>query len=57
MQQIVTDVSLSGCYNIISDLPVHECVLEERRDGVDVVLAHLADVLEEEGERLEHAVL
>ena len=29
----------------------------ERCDSVDVVLAHLADVLEEEGERLEHAVL
>ena len=39
------------------DSPVHERVLEERRDGVDVVLAHLADVLEEEGERLEDAVL
>ena len=42
---------------MISDSPVHEGVLEERRDCVDVVLAHLADVLEEEGERLEHAVL
>ena len=42
---------------MISDSPIHERVLEERCDSVDVVLAHLADVLEEEGERLEHAVL
>ena len=37
--------------------PVHEGVLEQRRDRVDVVLAHLADVLEEERERLQDAVL
>lgn len=36
---------------------VDEGVLEEGRDGVDVVLCHFANVLEEEGERLEHAVL
>ena len=36
---------------------VHERVLEERRHRVYVVLAHLADVLEHERERLEHAVL
>ena len=37
--------------------PVHERVLQEGRDGVDVVLAHLADVLKQKGERFEHAVL
>ena len=37
--------------------PVHERVLEERDDRVDVVLSHLADVLEHEGECLEDAVL
>ena len=31
--------------------------LEERHDGVHVVATHLANVLEEEGEGLEHAVL
>mmetsp|Transcript_11071 Transcript_11071/g.44852 ORF Transcript_11071/g.44852 Transcript_11071/m.44852 type:complete len:373 (+) Transcript_11071:170-1288(+) len=41
----------------VDEVTVHEGVLEERRHGVDVVLAHLADVLEEEGERLEDAVL
>ena len=40
-----------------SDSPVHEGVLEERRDCVDVVLAHLADVLEQEAQRLENTVL
>ncbi len=36
---------------------VDEGVLEEGGDGVDVVLGHLANVLEEEGEGLEHTVL
>ncbi len=38
-------------------LPVHQSVLEQRADGVDVVLAHLADVLKHERQRLEDAVL
>lgn len=37
--------------------PVHESVFEERSDGIDVVLAHLAHVLEHEGQRLKDAVL
>ena len=41
----------------VHQVAVHERVLEQRRHRVDVVLAHLADVLEHEGERLEHAVL
>mmetsp|Transcript_67790 Transcript_67790/g.141343 ORF Transcript_67790/g.141343 Transcript_67790/m.141343 type:complete len:562 (-) Transcript_67790:1430-3115(-) len=41
----------------VHEVAVHECVLQQRRHGVHVVLAHLADVLEEEGQRLEHAVL
>ena len=38
-------------------IPVHERVLQQWRDGVDVVLAHLPDVLKQEGERLEDTVL
>mmetsp|Transcript_9934 Transcript_9934/g.17038 ORF Transcript_9934/g.17038 Transcript_9934/m.17038 type:complete len:221 (-) Transcript_9934:402-1064(-) len=41
----------------VHEVAVHESVLQQGGDGVDVVLAHLADVLEEEGQRLEHAVL
>mmetsp|Transcript_48184 Transcript_48184/g.114649 ORF Transcript_48184/g.114649 Transcript_48184/m.114649 type:complete len:308 (+) Transcript_48184:521-1444(+) len=39
------------------EVAVHQCVLQQRRHRVDVVLAHLANVLEQERERLEHAVL
>lgn len=39
------------------EIAVHESVLEQRRHRVNVVLAHLADVLEHERQRLEHAVL
>lgn len=38
-------------------LPVHECVFQQRRHSVDVVFAHLSNVLEQKGERLEHAIL
>lgn len=38
-------------------VPVHKSVLQERGDRVDVVLAHLSDVLKQEAERLEHSVL
>ena len=38
-------------------LPVHECILKQWRHRVDVILAHLANVLEHEGERLEDAIL
>ncbi len=41
----------------VDQVAVHERVLQQRRHGVDVVLAHLADVLEQERQRLEHAVL
>mmetsp|Transcript_43295 Transcript_43295/g.113771 ORF Transcript_43295/g.113771 Transcript_43295/m.113771 type:complete len:555 (-) Transcript_43295:926-2590(-) len=41
----------------VDEVAIHERVLEERDEGVHVVLAHLADVLEEERERLEHAIL
>mmetsp|Transcript_25028 Transcript_25028/g.71298 ORF Transcript_25028/g.71298 Transcript_25028/m.71298 type:complete len:651 (-) Transcript_25028:1818-3770(-) len=41
----------------VDQVSVHEGVLENRRHGVDVVLAHLADVLEHEAQTLEHAVL
>lgn len=37
--------------------PVHQCVLQKWRDSVDVVFAHLSDVLEQEGQWLEHTVL
>ena len=37
--------------------PVHECILQQRCYSVDVVLAHLSDVLEQEGKGLQHAVL
>eukprot|EP00053_Salpingoeca_punica_P017422 m.167819 g.167819 ORF g.167819 m.167819 type:complete len:1096 (+) comp17202_c1_seq2:150-3437(+) len=41
----------------VHQVAVHQGVLQQWGDGVDVVLAHLADVFEHEGERLEHAVL
>ena len=41
----------------VDEVAVDEGILEKGRDGVDVVLAHLADVFEKEGEGLEHAVL
>lgn len=37
--------------------PVHERILQQWRDGVDVVFAHLSDVLKQEGEGLENTVL
>lgn len=37
--------------------PVHQCILQQGRDSIDVVLAHLPDVLKQEGQGLEHAVL
>mmetsp|Transcript_30967 Transcript_30967/g.55423 ORF Transcript_30967/g.55423 Transcript_30967/m.55423 type:complete len:657 (+) Transcript_30967:141-2111(+) len=36
---------------------VHQRVLQQRRHCVDVVLPHLADVLEQKAQRLEHPVL
>jgi hypothetical protein len=36
---------------------VHECILEQWCDSVDIILAHFAYVLKEKGERLEHTVL
>ena len=41
----------------VDEVTVHEGVLEERNHRVDVITPHLANVLEEERERLEHAVL
>merc|ERR1719347_81957 len=41
----------------VNQVSVHQGILEERCDRIDVVLPHLTDVLEEEGERLEDAVL
>mmetsp|Transcript_21279 Transcript_21279/g.52407 ORF Transcript_21279/g.52407 Transcript_21279/m.52407 type:complete len:375 (-) Transcript_21279:2187-3311(-) len=41
----------------VHQVAVHQGVLQEWCDGVDVVLAHLPDVLEQEGQGLEHAVL
>ena len=41
----------------VHEVTVHERVLQKRGHRVDVVLAHLANVFEEEGEGLEHAVL
>ena len=37
--------------------PVHQCVLQEGCDGVDVVFAHLSNVFKHEGEGFEHAIL
>lgn len=53
-----THVGYDGHGSLSMDqITVHKRVLDERRDGVDVVLAHLANVLEHEAERLEHTVL
>mmetsp|Transcript_11483 Transcript_11483/g.22235 ORF Transcript_11483/g.22235 Transcript_11483/m.22235 type:complete len:601 (-) Transcript_11483:2097-3899(-) len=41
----------------VDEVAVHQRVLEQRHHRVDVVATHLANVLEEEGERLEDAVL
>mmetsp|Transcript_48257 Transcript_48257/g.149019 ORF Transcript_48257/g.149019 Transcript_48257/m.149019 type:complete len:950 (-) Transcript_48257:252-3101(-) len=41
----------------VHEVAVHERVLQDGRHRVDVVLAHLADVLEHEAQALEHAVL
>mmetsp|Transcript_146 Transcript_146/g.351 ORF Transcript_146/g.351 Transcript_146/m.351 type:complete len:636 (+) Transcript_146:233-2140(+) len=41
----------------VHEVAVHQRVLQQRRDRIDVVLAHLPDVLKHERERLEHAVL
>mmetsp|Transcript_85338 Transcript_85338/g.241568 ORF Transcript_85338/g.241568 Transcript_85338/m.241568 type:complete len:278 (+) Transcript_85338:126-959(+) len=41
----------------VDQVPIHERVLEDGGDGVDVVLAHLADVLEHEAQALEDTVL
>jgi hypothetical protein len=41
----------------VDEVTIHEGVLQQRHDGVDVVLRHLANVLEQERQRLEHAVL
>lgn len=38
-------------------IPVHESILQQRRDGIDVVFAHLSNVLEQEGEGLQYTVL
>mmetsp|Transcript_40604 Transcript_40604/g.62474 ORF Transcript_40604/g.62474 Transcript_40604/m.62474 type:complete len:214 (-) Transcript_40604:895-1536(-) len=46
-----------GCRLTVHEVAVHKSVFEEGGHGVHVVLAHLADVLEQEGQRLEHAVL
>mmetsp|Transcript_47908 Transcript_47908/g.101821 ORF Transcript_47908/g.101821 Transcript_47908/m.101821 type:complete len:232 (-) Transcript_47908:2403-3098(-) len=41
----------------VNRVAIHEGVLKEGGDSVDVVLAHLTDVLEHEAQRLEDAVL
>lgn len=38
-------------------IPVHESILQQRRDGIDVVFAHLSNVLEQEREGLQYTVL
>ncbi len=37
--------------------PVHKSILKERSDGVDVILAHLPNVLEQKGQRLQYTIL
>lgn len=41
----------------VSNSPVHECVLQQRCDSVDVVFAHLSNVLKQEGQGFQHTVL
>mmetsp|Transcript_36314 Transcript_36314/g.56744 ORF Transcript_36314/g.56744 Transcript_36314/m.56744 type:complete len:230 (-) Transcript_36314:236-925(-) len=41
----------------MNQITVHQCVLKQRGHRIHVVLAHFADVLEEEGQCLEHTVL
>ena len=38
-------------------VPIDERILQQGRNGVDVVLAHLPNVLKQEGECLQHPVL
>ena len=38
-------------------LPVHECIFKQWRHRIDVILAHLADILEHKGQRFEDAIL
>ena len=38
-------------------IPVHQRIFQQRGDCVDIVLAHLPDVLEEKGERFQNSVL
>ena len=41
----------------VYEITVHEGVFEEGSDGVNVILPHLSNVFEQEGERLQHSVL
>ncbi|RUP50239.1 hypothetical protein BC936DRAFT_139883 [Jimgerdemannia flammicorona] len=47
----------STCSLPVHKIPIHKRVFEQRRDGIDIILAHLTDILEDERHRLEHAVL
>lgn len=38
-------------------LPIHECIFQQWCDSVDVVFAHLSNVLEQKREGLEYTVL
>ena len=37
--------------------PVHQCILEQWSDCIDIVLSHLSDVLKEERKRLQNSIL
>ena len=41
----------------VYQISIHERVFEQRRDGVDVILSHLSNVLEQTRQRFQHAVL
>ena len=41
----------------MDEIAIDKGILKERSDSINVILAHFTNVLEEEGERLEHAVL
>lgn len=47
----------SGKQKLSSYSPVHECVLQQWCDSIDVVFTHLSNVLKQEREGLEYTVL
>ena len=47
----------ANCSLPVDGVSVHQAVFEQGHDGACVVFAHLADVLEQEGQGLEDAVL